>query len=189
MTTLVRRAGTVAVAVAAVIAGTVSTAGADPVADEVEPGWVHHHHTTVYVDTPNGPADGPSDSLPDATIYLIAPLDPTAPQDPGIVLPLPDGSTIVVPVHDTVVDRPHSSPADCFGVQVVPGPRATPSTVLTRPDPNGGATLAYAVKLGPFRITLNGEGTIRLAERLGLVTLDRTWPGYGGRCWTGSQAR
>lgn len=172
------------VAVLTVLLSAPGHASRQPPVDEVEKAWVEHRPVTLYVDVPDGPADGPSDEHADATVYLIAPLDPDNPQDPGANLTLPDGQQIVVPVHDTVLDDARGDPADCFGVQVLPGPHATPETVLTRPDPNGGATLAYAIKLGAFRIALNGERTIKLAQRYGFVTLDETWPGYGGRCWS-----
>ncbi|MBW8485882.1 hypothetical protein [Actinomadura parmotrematis] len=179
-----------AVAAAAVLGAGVAAgpaSAAPPVPDEVESAWVAHRLITLYVDTPDGPDAGPSDARPDADVFLTAPQDPANPLDPGVVIPSPPApQPIIVPVHDTVLDGPHG-PADCFGVQVLPAAGARPGTVLTRPDPNGGATLAYAVVVGGHRVALTSGPVIRLAAKVGLVTLDRSWPGYGGTCWTGAR--
>ncbi|MBO2458194.1 hypothetical protein [Actinomadura violacea] len=165
-----------------------ATAGEPPVPDEVETAWVAGHLITLYVDTPDAASSGPSGARPDADVFLVAPMDPAHPLDPGAVIPSPPApAPIVVPVHDTVLDRP-TAPSDCFGVQVLAAPGAG-GRVLTRPDPNGGATLAWAVVAGGHRVRLTSGPVIRWAARRGLVVLDRSWPGYGGTCWTGAWRR
>jgi hypothetical protein len=163
-------------------------AGERPTADEIETAWVAGRFITLYVDTPESPSSGPSDERPDADVFLVAPMDPERPLDPGVVIPSPPApAPVVVPVHDTVLDRP-TPPSDCFGVQVLPAPGAG-ERVLTRPDPNGGATLAWAVVVDGHRVALTSGPVIRWAAGTGLVVLDRTWPGYGGTCWTGARQR
>ncbi len=182
-----------AVLAAILATGTPATARAGvPPADEIERAWFAGGPITLYVllpaGDPNGPPPPPDPALPAADVYLIAPVDPAHPQDPGVVIPSPPAPfPIVVPVHDTVLraPRPYVHRANCFGVQVLAGPRATTGTVLTRPDPNGGATLAYALRLGVRTAPLTSAGLIEWGARTGLLSLDRSWPGYGGTCWTG----
>jgi hypothetical protein len=157
-----------------------------PAANEAENTWVNGHVVKLCVRTPDPANPAPDPALPDAEVYLIAPVDPAHPFAPGVVIPSPPApAPIIVAVHDTVQAGRHG-PANCYGVDVLPGPRATPQTVLTRPDPNGGATLAYAVMFGPVQLDLTSAVIIKLAVRAGLLTLDHSWPGYGGTCWTGS---
>ncbi len=160
--------------------------------DEVELTWIGGQLFNLYVDIPDDPATQPDPARPDADVFLIAPADPAHPLDPGVVIPSPPApAPIIVPVHDTVLDRPWPDPprADCFGVQVLPGPRASAEQVLTRTDPNGGATLAWAIVLYGQRLPLTNSALIRWGAANGLLTLDRTWPGYGGTCWTGLPVR
>ena len=160
-----------------------------PAANEVENTWVNGHVVTLNVRTPDPADPAPDPALPAAEVYLIAPVDPAHPFAPGIVIPSPPApAPVIVAVHDTVQTGRHG-PANCYGIDVLAGPRATPQTVLTRPDPNGGATLAYAVRFGPVQLDLTSAVIIKLAARAGLLTLDRSWPGYGGTCWTGSGRR
>ncbi|GAA3191219.1 hypothetical protein ACFO1B_40770 [Dactylosporangium siamense] len=176
-------------------AAPVAAGSGPPPADEVEPAWFGGGPITLYVllpGDPNGPPPAPDPALPAADVFLIAPVDAAHPQDPGVVIPSPPAPfPIVVPVHDTVVatSRPYAWRANCFGVQVLPGPAATARTVLTRPDPNGGATLAYALRFGARTVPLTSAAVIAVGARLGLLTLDRSWPGYGGTCWTGRPRR
>lgn len=173
-------------------ARTLASAGARPVApaaSEVENTWVNGHVVTLSVRTPDPANPVPDPALPDAEVYLIAPVDPAHPFAPGIVIPSPPApAPVIVAVHDTVQAGRHG-PANCYGIDVLAGPRARPQTVLTRPDPNGGATLAYAVRFGPVQLDLTSAAIIKLAARAGLLTLDRSWPGYGGTCWTASGRR
>ncbi len=164
-----------------------ASAAAPAPPDEVQTAWIFDRVFTLYVDIPDDPSTRPTPERPDADVFLIAPVDPAQPMDPGVVIPSPPApSPIVVPVHDTVLDhpRPYRLRADCYGVQVLPGPRAAAGQVLTRPDPNGGATLAWAVVIHGHRIPLTSGAVIRWAARQGLLTLDRSWPAYGGTCWT-----
>ncbi len=168
------------------------SAVAPPPADEIETAWIANRIFTLYVDIPDDPATRPTPERPDADVFLIAPIDPAHPMDPGVVIGSPPApQPIIVPVHDTVLDHPRPYPlrADCYGVQVLPGPRAAAGQVLTRPDPNGGATLAWAVVLHGHRIMLTSGAVIRWAARQGLLHLDRSWPAYGGTCWTGRSPR
>lgn len=160
--------------------------------DEVEPVWIFGRVFSLYVDIPDDPATRPSPDRPDADVFLVAPIDAAHPMDPGVVIGSPPApAPIIVPVHDTVLDHPRPYPlrADCFGVQVLPGPHAAAGQVLTRPDPNGGATLAWAVVLHGRQVPLTSGAVIRWAAGKGLVALDRSWPGYGGTCWTGTSPR
>lgn len=167
---------------------TVAVAQEGPVPDEVETAWVAGRFITLYVDTPDAGSAGPSDARPDADVFLVAPMDAEHPLDPGVVIPSPPApEPIIVPVHDTVLDRP-TRPSDCFGVQVLAAPGAA-GRVLTRADPNGGAALAWAVVVHGHQVKLTSGPVIRWAARRGLVVLDRSWPGYGGTCWTGSWHR
>lgn len=179
----------VAIAATAILAAGAPALAASapaPAANEVENTWINGHVAQLNVKTPDPANPAPDPALPDAQVYLIAPIDPAHPFAPGIVIPSPPApAPVIVAVHDTVQGGRHG-PANCYGIDVLPGPRATPQTVLTRPDPNGGATLAYAVKLGPVRVDLTSAVIINLAAKAGLLTLDHSWPGYGGTCWTGS---
>ena len=159
---------------------------ATPTANEVENTWLFGHVAQLNVQTPSQANPGPDPALPNASVYLIAPIDPASPFARGVVIPSPPApAPVIVAVHDTVMPYPHG-PANCYGIDVLAGPKATPQTVLTRVDPNGGATLAYALKFGPFQVNLTNPVIIELAAKAGLLTLDDSWPGYGGTCWTGS---
>jgi hypothetical protein len=164
-----------------------------PAYDEQERAWLNNQEVELFVDFPDpacGPA-GPTDKQPDANTYLIAPVDATAPQDPGGTFPVPGGGSITVPIHDLTVERniSASQPADCFGSYVLPGSKATSNLVLTRVDPNGsGLKLAYAIKFGGFFRPLTANWIIRAGVEQGLLSLDSSI-GYGGTCWTDSSAR
>lgn len=160
-----RRAALAAAIAATAILTTCAPALAQPsapTANETESTWVAGHVVKLSVQTPD-----PANLAPDPAL---------------------SNAEVIVAVHDTVQAGRHG-PANCHGVDVLPGPRATPQTVLTRPDPNGGVTLAYAVKFGPVRLDLTSAAIIELAARAELLTLDHSWPGYGGICWTGSGRR
>ena len=182
----------IAIATGASLASTVpalaapTSAGARPVANEIERTWIFGHVAQLNVETPSQANPAPDPSLPDANVYLIAPVNPADPFAHGTVIPSPPApSPIIVAVHDTVQDKPHG-PANCYGIDVLDGPKATPQTVLTRPDPNGGAILAYALQFGSFRLYLTNALVINVAAAVGLLKLDHSWPAYGGTCWTGT---
>jgi hypothetical protein len=164
-----------------------------PAYDQQERAWLNNQEVELFVNFPDpvcGPG-GPTDRLPDFNTYLIAPVNATAPQVLGGTFPLPDGSSITIPVHDLTVERevPASQPADGFGSYVLPGPKATSNLVLTREDPNGsGLKLAYAIKFGGLFRPLTANWIIRAGVELGLLRLDSSI-GYGGTAWTDSSAR
>lgn len=192
----IRTRGALALAAAALgVAATTSAlpAQASPAApgssgvtyNETEQVWLFDHVATLLVATPGpGGPSGPGDQ-PDVTLYAVGPQDPANPQGRGGTFPLPPeagGGTITIPQRDVVLPRPILRPADCFGAYVVPGPKATPRTVLTRVDPNGsGIPLVYALDLGFGPIPLTAAWKVRAGIALGLLTADPSL-GYGGTC-------
>lgn len=155
--------------------------------NEREQAWLFDRVSTLLVATPGpGGPTGPGDQ-PDVTLYAVGPQDPDHPQGLGGTFPLPPeagGGTITIPQRDIVLPYPVVQPSDCFGAYVVPGPRATARTVLTRVDPNGsGIPLAYAVDLGFGPIPLTASWKIQAGIALGLLRADPSL-GYGGTCAT-----
>ena len=164
-----------------------------PAYDRQERAWLNNREVALFVDFPDptcGPT-GPTDKRPDFDTYLIAPVNATAPQVLGGTFPLPDGSSITIPIHDLTVERniPASQPADGFGSYVLPGPKATSNLVLTREDPNGsGLELAYAIKFGGLFRPLTANWIIKAGLEQGLLRLDSS-VGYGGTAWTDSSGQ
>jgi len=183
--------GAVAAAVAVTLAAgdVVGAQEPPPPGPKFQPAWLHGRQVEIGVDTPgpDGPT-GPADDRRDITIYLVGPIDEAAPQDAGGRFPLPPeagGGEIVVPVHDTVLQRGvrERSPADCFGAYVLAGPRATPESVTTRTDANGsGLALVSRFRFGRLSLATNSAPAIKLGLMMGLLQLDDSI-GYGGTCW------
>lgn len=190
---LVRAAAVLGAAAALALPGTTGHAqpGAPYTAEEVETGWVNGRVVGLYVDLPIPPGGpfGPSDQLVDEQLYLVGPIDPAAPQDPGGVFPVPPeagGGTITIPVHDKVLPRriPEVAPADCFGAFVLAAADAPAGAVATRTDPNGsGLELAAAIRFGPREIALDARWAVELGLAVGWLELRSV--GWGGVCWTG----
>jgi len=115
---------------------------------------------------------GPASSKAKATLlYVIAPVSAAHP-----LHPLADARTHGFGAHDHVIALAH--PASTFHgacelTLVVPGPKATPSSIATRPTltPAGQKPLLYAARLGGELQMLDRASRISQAHRLGLATL------------------
>ena len=160
---------------------------------EQRQGWLNDSEVKILVNIPDPGCPQslePQNNLPNANIYLIAPINANHPDRPGGVYPLPPeqgGGSITIPEHDQVVERPipsESVHANCFGSYVLAGPNATSDIVQTREDPNGsGLKLAYAIKFGGRFQPLTANWIIRAGVAQGLLSLDPSI-GFGGTCWT-----
>ena len=160
--------------------------------DETEISWFRDRPVRLFIKLPTGP---PDPALPALSIYLIAPVDAAAPLDPGgIFFPPPNAPPglppIAIPAHDQTLERLSPQPANCFGFFVVPGPAATPETVLSREDPNiaglpfpfSGIRLAYAIVVDGRTRLLTSPNAIQAGLASGLLSLVPL--GYGGTCWS-----
>jgi hypothetical protein len=130
--------------------------------------------------------DGPSDDVPDVTVYLAAPFDPEAPSAPpreGI--PTPDGPRNL-PTHTQVHDRlvPSDRPHDAMGVFVVAGPEATDDTVRLGDEVENsvaGAPLAAEIRMGGVWVGLDNHLAIEHGVAAGVLELVPFE--FGGLMW------
>ena len=92
-----------------------------------------------------------------SAMYLVAPIDPSAPQDPG------------PPAHDHVLAARPTGSANVEVTALLPGPNATATNLATRIDAATGLEMAYAADLGGGLVTLTSYPKIAKAIELGLV--------------------
>lgn len=130
--------------------------------------------------------DGPSDDVPDLTVYLAGPFDPEAPAAPSRSgIPTPDGPRNLpshIQVHDRVVpaDRPH----DAMGVFVVAAEGATDSVVRVHDeidDSVAGAPLTTHVRIGDAWMPLDSHLVIDHGVAIGALALVEFE--FGGLMW------
>lgn len=194
MTRMTRMRGLAAGSAAAVVLGLTATlATATPALacpplnsqcsyDVTRPAWMGDTVVTQYAQVPPPEGHGsttPDPALQDIDVYLIgyAGSEPFAPEQsiPGVG---------VIPAHDHVWPYVTPSVMNAYGHFVVPGPKATAGSVLTRPAPQGGivgAPLAYAIVLGGQTFRLTNLAIIQQGIDRGLLsTVDA---GFGGDGW------
>ncbi len=90
-------------------------------------------------------------------MYLIAPIDPSSPQDEG------------PPAHDHVLSAKVTGSANVQVTALLPGPNATSANLATRIDAATGLEMAYAVDLGAGLVHLTSYAKVSAAIEQGLV--------------------
>jgi hypothetical protein len=134
-------------------------------AGDVDGVWVDG---TVHNLVVTGPASKQAKATP---LYVIAPVSATHP-----LHPLADAKTHGFGAHDHVIDlaRPASAfHGACELTLVVPGPKAAPGNIATRPTltPAGRKPLLYAARMAGKLLPLDRASRVTDAHRLGLATL------------------
>jgi hypothetical protein len=161
--------------------------------------WREGETVPICVNPEIPPAEAGRGNYRTSITYLVAPVDPGAPLDPGVTDPP------FIPQHDNVAAWDlggYGRRAACLGFYVVRGPFATPETVHSRVDPKGasgqpGASgvieLAYEIDLGAGFVPLRSTDVIELGVVRGLLSLVQTPfpPGeaaHPGSCWIGKRS-
>jgi hypothetical protein len=130
--------------------------------------------------------EGPSDDVPDLTVYLAAPFDDEAPSAPAREgIPTPDGPRNL-PTHTQIHDRLVSAdqPHDAMGVFIVAGPAATDENVRLGEEVENsvaGAPLVSHIRLGDVWVGLDNHLAIEQGLDAGL--LEAVPFEFGGLMW------